>query len=37
VNDIEELAGRAMALAAKWGGDEVSPDDFNAEDLIGTE
>jgi len=36
-NDIEELAGRAMALAAKWGGDEVSPDDFNAEDLIGTE
>ena len=35
--DIEELAGRAQALAMKWGGDEVSADDFNAEDLIGTE
>lgn len=36
-SDVEELAGRASALAEKWGGDDVSPDDFNAEDLIGTE
>ncbi|HEX6246818.1 MAG TPA: DUF6457 domain-containing protein [Nocardioidaceae bacterium] len=35
--EIEELAGRAQALAMKWGGDDVSPDDFKAEDLIGTE
>jgi hypothetical protein len=35
--DVEMLAGRAQALAMKWGGDEVSADDFNAEDLIGTE
>ena len=35
--DVEELAGRAQALAMKWGGDEISADDFNAEDLIGTE
>ncbi len=35
--DVEELVGRAQALAMKWGGDEVSADDFNAEDLIGTE
>lgn len=35
--DVEALAGRAQALALKWGGDEVSPDDFKAEDLIGTE
>lgn len=37
VADIEQLAGRAQALAEKWGGDEVSPDDFNEEDLVGTE
>ena len=36
-DDVEELAGRAQALALKWGGDDVSPDDFRAEDLIGTE
>jgi Domain of unknown function (DUF6457) len=35
--DVEELAARAQALAQKWGGDDVSADDFNAEDLIGTE
>lgn len=35
--DVEELAGRAQALALKWGGGDVSPDDFKAEDLIGTE
>lgn len=35
--EVEILAGRAQALAVKWGGDEVSPDDFKAEDLIGTE
>jgi hypothetical protein len=34
---VEELAARAQALAVKWGGGEVSPDDFRAEDLIGTE
>ncbi len=37
VEDIELLAGRAQILAEKWGGDEVSPDDFNEEDLVGTE
>lgn len=37
VTVVEEMAERAQALALKWGGDEVSPDDFNAEDLIGTE
>jgi hypothetical protein len=37
VEDIERLAGRAQALAEKWGGDDVSPDDFNEEDLVGTE
>jgi hypothetical protein len=37
VADVEELAARAQALAMKWGGDDVSADDFNAEDLIGTE
>jgi hypothetical protein len=36
-SDVEELAGRAQALAMKWGGDDVSPDDFKEEDLIGTE
>jgi hypothetical protein len=35
--DTEMLAARAQALASKWGGDDVSADDFNAEDLIGTE
>jgi hypothetical protein len=34
---VEELAARAQALALKWGGDDVTPDDFNADDLIGTE
>lgn len=37
VSDVEELAGRAQALAEKWSGEEVSPDDFNEEDLVGTE
>ena len=35
--EVEELAGRAQALALKWGGDDVSAEDFKAEDLIGTE
>ena len=35
--DVEELAARAQALALKWSGDDVSADDFKAEDLIGTE
>jgi hypothetical protein len=26
---LEELAGKAMALAERWGGDEVSADDFD--------
>ncbi|HZJ07281.1 MAG TPA: DUF6457 domain-containing protein [Nocardioidaceae bacterium] len=37
VEDVELLAGRAEALAEKWGGEEVSADDFRAEDLVGTE
>jgi hypothetical protein len=37
VADIELLAGRAQVLAEKWAGDEVTPDDFNEEDLVGTE
>lgn len=37
VTDIEDLAGRAQALALKWGGADVSADDFKEEDLIGTE
>ncbi|HET6625352.1 MAG TPA: DUF6457 domain-containing protein [Nocardioidaceae bacterium] len=37
VKDVELLAGRAQVLAEKWGGDQVSPDDFNEEDLVGTE
>jgi hypothetical protein len=37
VEDIELLAGRAQVLAEKWAGDEVTPDDFNEEDLVGTE
>lgn len=36
-DDIEQLASRAQALAEKWSGDEVSADDFNEEDLVGTE
>ena len=31
------LVEAVKALAEKWGGEDVSPDDFNAEDLIGTE
>ncbi len=30
---VEELAGRASALAEKWGGEDVSPDDFEDVDL----
>jgi hypothetical protein len=26
---VEELAGKAVALAERWGGDEVSADDFD--------
>jgi len=37
VDAIEQLAGRAQALAEKWSGDEISADDFNEEDLVGTE
>lgn len=25
---VEELAGKAIALAERWGGEEVTPDDF---------
>ena len=37
VEDVEHLAGRAQALAEKWSGEVVNPDDFNEEDLVGTE
>jgi len=37
VADVEALAGRAQALAEKWGGGEISADDFIEEDLVGTE
>ena len=37
VEIVEALAGRAQALAEKWGGDVVTPDDFREEDLVGTE
>ncbi len=37
VAEIEELAARAQVLAEKWGGEDVSADDFNEEDLVGTE
>lgn len=26
---VEELAGRASALAEKWAGEDISPDDFD--------
>lgn len=29
---VEELAGRAMVLAEKWAGDDVSADDFEVEE-----
>jgi hypothetical protein len=31
--DLEELAGKASALAEKWGGEDVSADDFEDVDL----
>jgi hypothetical protein len=34
---VEELAGRAMALAERFGGDEASVDDFNEEELVDAE
>ena len=34
---VEKLAGALMALAEKFGGDEVSADDFNEEDLVEAE
>ena len=37
VEDVEHLAGRAQALVEKWSGEVVTPDDFNEEDLVGTE
>lgn len=37
VEDVELLAARAQVLAEKWAGDEVSADDFNEADLVGTE
>jgi hypothetical protein len=30
-DDVEALAGRVIALAEKWGGEEVSADDFDDE------
>lgn len=37
VSEIEAMAGRAQALAEKWGGGDISADDFKEEDLVGTE
>lgn len=37
VEDVEALTGRAQVLAEKWGGEDVSADDFREEDLVGTE
>ncbi len=34
---VEELAGRALVLAEKFGGDEVSADDFDEADLVEAE
>jgi hypothetical protein len=34
---VERLAGAAMALAEKFGGDEVSADDFDEADLVEAE
>jgi hypothetical protein len=34
---VEQLAGSAMALAEKFGGDEVSADDFDDADLVDAE
>jgi len=31
---VEQLAGATMALAEKFGGDEVSADDFDEADLV---
>jgi len=35
--DVEELAGRAAALAEKWSGDDVDADDFDDAELADTE
>jgi len=35
--DVEELAGRAAALAEKWSGEDVDADDFDEEELAGAE
>lgn len=34
---VEKLAGAAMALAEKFGGDEISADDFDEADLVEAE
>lgn len=36
-DDVELLAARAQILAEKWGGEEISPDDFDDADLVETE
>lgn len=35
--EVEKLAGALMALAEKFGGDEVSADDFDEADLVDAE
>ncbi|HET7689253.1 MAG TPA: DUF6457 domain-containing protein [Nocardioidaceae bacterium] len=35
--EVEKLAGAAMALAEKFGGDEVSADDFDESSLVDAE
>jgi Domain of unknown function (DUF6457) len=34
---VEELAGAAMVLAEKFGGDDVSADDFDEAELVDAE
>lgn len=37
LEDVERLAARAQALAEKWGGEDVSADDLDPDDLVGKE
>ena len=37
VEEVESIAARAQVLAEKWGGEDVSADDFREEDFVGTE
>jgi hypothetical protein len=35
--DVEVLAAKAQALAERWGGEEISVDDFDEADLVDAE